>query len=255
MDEDPQDSPFSAVQPRHILCILGATHDLQPLRDVVTAVSKAGEYAEGFNIDGDYSQEEPDDRMVASFDICRDRVEPGAWTEADAQAVADHQSVLYVLSPPMTQDNSVAFSMAALMLIDDLLDAGAVAIKAESAGAAHGVQRWRDLVAEAAAAVASDDQLEQRRIARLAFAKRPLSSEAYFESVGFHLVGLPDVHVAQLAGDEWQAIAIMDSIADEIAAQGLAASLESRGARLTRDMNHEEDSFKFNPYGIVKYGA
>jgi hypothetical protein len=46
--------------------------------------------------------------------VCWDRVFPLAWTAADQQAVVNHKSVLYVLSPPMDQQKTVACSTATL---------------------------------------------------------------------------------------------------------------------------------------------
>lgn len=240
----------SSVTPRHVLCFLGKERDLSALSE---AASKAiGDFAAGFSIDEDYSQAEPDDRMSRSFDVCWDRVEPDAWDAADEQAVADHQSVLYVLGPSMAQADTVKVSMAALRLIEWMIGAGAVAVKGESAGIAHGLDRWRELIRQGAEARKAGDTLAAQRIGRLAFAKRPLSARGYLESVGFHLVGLPEVYVPETAGSERQVVAIIDAVAEEIAEQGLDPTLKARGASLSFDSTYEVDEFKFNPYGIVR---
>ncbi|WP_246703744.1 MULTISPECIES: hypothetical protein [Rhizobium] len=72
---------------------------------------------------------------------------------ADEEAVANHQSVLYVLGPSMIQVDAVKVSMAALLLVGRLIDAGAVAVKGESAGVAHGLGRWRELIRQGAEAL------------------------------------------------------------------------------------------------------
>lgn len=240
----------SSVKPRHVLCFLGRDSDLSRLSE---AASQAiGDFAGGFSVDEDYSQGEPDERMSRSFDVCWDRVEPDAWSAADEQAVADHQSVLYVLGPSMEQAETVKVSMAALRLIERMIDAGAVAVKGESAGIAHGLDRWRALIRQGAEAQKAGDTLAEQRIGRLAFAKRPLSARGYLESVGFHLVGLPEVYVPETAGSERQAVAIIDAVADEIGKQGLDPTLKARGASLSFDSSYDVDEFKFNPYGIVK---
>ncbi|PDT11093.1 hypothetical protein [Rhizobium sp. M1] len=240
----------SSVTPRHVLCFLGKDRDLSRLSEA--AVQAIRDFADGFSVDEEYSQAEPDDRMSRSFDVCWDRVEADVWNEADEKAVADHQSVLYVLGPSMAQAETVKVSMTALRLVERLIAAGAVAVKGESAGIAHGLDRWRALIGQGAEAVKAADPLAQQRIGRLAFAKRPLSARGYLESVGFHLVGLPEVYVAETAGSERKVVAIMDAVADEIAEQGLDPTLKARGARLSFDSTYEVDEFKFNPYGIVK---
>lgn len=251
MKEKPMEpSESEVVKPRHVLCFLGKDRDLSRLSDA--ALDGIEEFATGFKVDDTYSQAEPDDRMVRSFDVCWDRVEPDAWTVADEAAVASHQSVLYVLGPPMTRDNAVTVSIGALFLVAHMVDKGAVAVKGESAGIAHGLARWKRLAFQGAAALEADDALAQRRIGRLAFAKRPLSARKYLESVGFHLVGLPEVYVPISQASEREAVATMDAVADEIATQGIEAILEKRGASLSFDSQYAEDEFKFNPYGTVK---
>jgi hypothetical protein len=219
------------------------------------ALQAIRDFATGFSIDEDYSQAEPDDRMSQSFDVCWDRVEPDAWDQADEKAVADHQSVLYVLGPSMAQAETVKVSMLALRLVERLTGAGAVAVKGESAGIAHGLDRWRELIRQGAEAQKGADGLVEQRIGRLAFAKRPLSARGYLESVGSHLVGLPDVYVSDTAGSERQIVAIMDAVADEIAERGLEPTLKERGASLSFNSTYEVEEFKFNPYGIVRLGG
>ena len=243
----------SSVKPRHVLCILGGDRDLQPLRTAANAA--IAEFATGFSIDETYSQVTPDQQMSRSFSVCWDRVEPNAWTMADEEAVSRHQSVLYIVGPRMAQDDAVAVSIGALLLIDRLIKAGAVAVKGESAGVAHGLHRWRELIGMAAAAMQRDHALAQSRVCRWAFAKRPLSSGNYLESVGLHLAGLPDVHVAKSRGSEREIVAIMNEVADEIVRQGIDAALRAYDASLIDDSSYEEDDFKFNPYGIVKLGS
>ena len=239
----------SPVKPRHVLCFLGGEGGKARLSEAVSGAS--AEFAKGFSIDETYSRADADPRMERSFGVCWDRVEPNAWTDKDEEAVLNHKSVLYMQGPPMTADSAVMVSTAALMLVVAAIKAGAVAVKGESAGIAHGLARWQQLAVQAGAALQSDDDQALRRICRLAFAKRPLSSEKYFESVGFHLVGLPDVYVAKSDGSDREAVALMDSVADDMARQKLGDVLLARKATLSRDQSYAADDFKFNPYGIV----
>lgn len=240
----------SSVQPRHVLCFLGKSRDQTPLLDAVSGAIR--DFATGFSVDEAYSLPEPDERMERSFAVSRDRVAPNAWTAADEKSVASHQSVLYVLGPRMHQHETVKVSMTALQLVSRLIDAGAIAAKGESAGVAHGLDRWKDLIRQGAEALKSGDLLAQQRIGRLAFAKRPLSARGYLESVGFHLVGLPEVYVPQSLGSEMLIVNLMDAVADEIAQRGLVEVLKERRAKLTFTSTYEDDDFKFNPFGIVR---
>ncbi|MCC8968270.1 hypothetical protein H8A95_39745 [Bradyrhizobium sp. Pear76] len=239
----------STVKPRHVLCLLGGEGELPRLQD---AASRAIEqFAAGFSVDTTYSQGKADPNMSRSFGVCWDRVAPNAWTDADETAVADHKSVLYVLGPPMSADNAVMCSAGGLFLVDAVIKAGATAAKGESAGVAHGLARWGALAHEAAAALQSDDNIALRRACRLAFAKRPLAGATHLETVGFHLVGLPEVYVAKAYGSEREVVALMDEAGDRLAQCGLEAVLADRKAQLSYETSYEPDDFKFNPYGIV----
>ena len=239
----------SEIKPRHVLCFLGAAQGLAHLTDAASAA--INDFATGFGIDRTHSQDRPDPRMVRSFAACRDRVVPGAWTSADDDAVRDHGSVLYVLSPPMTPETAVIVSAAALLLVDAVMSAGAVAAKGESAGMAHGLARWRQLAAEGAQALRSHDDFVLRRICRQSFAKRPLDGEDYLESLGFHLVGLPEIYVAKSLASGLDAVALIDAVADDVAELGLEAVVRARNARFSYASTYAEEDFKFNPYGIV----
>lgn len=245
----------STVKPRHVLCFLGKDDSLlHPPKAVAQTIAGFG-----FEIDRTYSQLQPDPHMERSFSVCWDRVFPNAWSAADEAAVANHTSVLYVLSPPMQQAKAVAYSAAALRIVDEMIEAGATAVKGESAGVAHGLTRWKQLASACKAAAQTKQGLAltaaMGRTCRLAFAKRPLDGAAYNESVGFHLVGLPEVHVAKARGNDRDAVKLMDEIADAMAERGIDATLRERKLKLSRNSDYAEDDFKFNPYGIVRIGA
>ncbi|MGL9620187.1 hypothetical protein QRQ56_19400 [Bradyrhizobium sp. U531] len=243
------------VKPRHVLCFLGKDDGLlRPPKAVAKTIADFG-----FEIDRTYSQAKPDPNMERSFGVCWDRVFPKAWSASDEAAVASHKAVLYVLSPRMDQDKTAAGSAAALQIVDEMFDAGAVAAKGESAGVAHGLARWRSLADQARKGATTDQGLRMTpavtKACRLAFAKRPLGGDVYYESVGYHLVGLPEVYVAKSRGNDRSAVMLMDEIADAMAERGIEATLRERKLTLSREQDYAEDDFKFNPYGIVRVEA
>ncbi|BBO13928.1 hypothetical protein [Bradyrhizobium sp. TM102] len=245
----------SSVKPRHVLCFLGKNESLlRPPKAVAETIADLG-----FEIDRTHSQAKPDPHMERSFGVCWDRVFPKAWSASDEAAVANHKSVLYVLGPPMAQQKTAAFSAAALQIVDEMLDAGAVAAKGESAGVAHGIARWRGLMDQARKGAITSQGLSMTpavtRACRLAFAKRPLAGNSYYETVGYHLVGLPEVHVAKSRGNEWSAVMAMEEIANAMAERGIEATLRERKLTLSHEQDYAEDDFKFNPYGIVRIEA
>ena len=247
--------PSSAVKPRHVLCFLGKDESLlHPPKAVANTITDFG-----FEIDRTYSQAQPDPHMARSFGVCWDRVFPNAWSAADEAAVANHKSVLYVLSPPMEQQKAVAYSAAALRIVEEMIEAGATAVKGESAGVAHGLARWRSLADQARSGAKTSQGLGMTlavaKACRLAFAKRPLDGDRYYETVGDHLVGLPEIYVAKARGNEWSAVMLMDEIANAMAEHGIDATLHDRKLTLSREQDYAEDDFKFNPYGIVRIDA
>jgi hypothetical protein len=245
----------SSVKPRHVLCFLGQDESLlHPPKAVAKMIVDFG-----FEIDRTYSQAKPDPHMERSFAVCWDRAFPNAWSAADETAVANHKVVLYVLGPRMEQQKAVAYSAAALRIVEEMIEAGAAAVKGESAGVAHGLQRWMQLAAECKTAAKTNQGLAvtaaMSRACRLAFAKRPLGGTTYNESVGFHLVGMPEVYVAKSRDSDRDAARLIDEIADAMAERGIDATLQDRKLTLSREQDYAEDDFKFNPYGVVRIEA
>ncbi|MGO4569662.1 hypothetical protein AB4Z52_32625, partial [Rhizobium sp. 2YAF20] len=96
---------------------------------------------------------------------------------------------------------------------------------------------------------------------RFAFSRRPIGDDVEgMVSVGFHLVGLPDVLITIPRKDDQQPstnaeqleiAALIDDIADQIAREGIETALADRHAALSNDTRYEEDEYKFNPFGVV----
>jgi len=241
---------FSEIQPRHVICFLARQNEFGALfRSIQSAIDS---FASRFEIDRQYSQDLPDDRMIASFDVSWDRVHQQGWAEEDEEAVRQHGGVIYVLGPAMEAENAVETSAIALRLVAHALANGAIAAKGESAGVAHGAERWRQLAIDAENA---EERGELAGVCRLAFSKRPLCDGDFLSSVGFHLVGLPEVFVPRSLSDNERMLSIIiDGIADEMFAAGYEAILARNNAVLLPCDGYEEDDFKFNPYGIVYLG-
>jgi len=251
----------SSVLPRHVLCFLGGSDGLASLRK--TAQSAIDQFAEGFSIDETYSQDGEDERMERSFAICWDRVAENGFNEADERAVSEHGSVLYVLGPHVGAENTVAVSATALRVVRFMLDGGALAAKGESAGVAHGRDRWEELANQAQEATISNDILTLASICRLAFARRPIGDPTAGESmetVGFHLVGLPDVVIQNVKladpgmytnSAQVEIAGFIDTLATEMAENGVAKTVARKHYSLFDDERHDDDSYKFNPFGVV----
>jgi hypothetical protein len=191
--------------------------------------------------------------MEGSFGVCWDTVHPGAWTDDDETAVVEHGAVMYALTGSLAQAATLPAAIDAVLFAEHLLGNGATAVKIESSGVAHGVARWRELAAQLRAARDAGDRAAVARIARIAVTKRPLGGAQYYESLGNHLVGLPEVYVPNTAvRTDRDAVALMDLVADELAADGVEAVL-ARRAKLDMTSSYEGGfEFKINPYGHVQ---
>jgi hypothetical protein len=241
------------ISPRYVLCVLGIWPDFAEVR------STAGLC--GFELDTDYSQLEPDERMASAFRASFDRVAP-TMSEEDWQGVREHSAVAYLLSPPVGKDTlEVAFQ--ALMLITQLLENGGLAAKCESSGIAHGRSRWLQLGDDLLAASTAGDLHGSVASLIAAFVRRPLSDAGVLYSCGMHLLGMPDVEV-QAVLDPFEAVQWIDLLALYLLADRPSRPvLDGDGFRLADDgprrvmrllpcWRYQEDDFFFNPYGYVR---
>ncbi len=219
---------------RYILCFLG------PEGWLPTAESRVRAFGHGFTIDQEFSLTHSDDRMPESFAASWDRVPP-SWGDADVDAIWAHGSVVYVLSPELQQDTSLATGARALQLVDALFEDGALCCKCDSAGVAHGAKRWRTL----ASRLRDADRRKSSEVIYRAFVRRPLSDEGIRYSCGMHLLGYPDIEYVGGRGD-LAATALIDSTVKAVL-DGDAGGLQP----LPCD-RYEGDFFFFNPYGYLR---
>ncbi|MEO8707287.1 MAG: hypothetical protein ABI867_45085 [Kofleriaceae bacterium] len=255
-------------KPKSRFMARGSIHDPEPLEPVVLARhvicilhsdAKAIESAvarfPAFSLDTEYSTSEPDPRMRKAFEASMDRVE-ASMTEADWTAVDQHTAVTYVFSPPIEPLRSRAISADAVRLCATALAAGAFAVKSESAGIAHGADRWRTLAAEL--------EVEGRRDYALhsAFVRRPIAAddlELYY-TCGMHLLGRCDVEISKDL-PALDALAWLDAFAlytlvevspDELRdGHTFRPDDESTRRRLQRYdcTRYPSDDFFYNPHG------
>jgi hypothetical protein len=244
---------------RHIVCLLGAGLDFDDLERLAQRVGGAG-----FQVDREFSQHEADDRMPAAFAACADRVEP-TFDEADRADVVAHTDVLYLLSPPISDDAALDVAHRTLVVTAALLRAGATAAKGECSGIAHGRERWLELADLAdGAAGGADPAFDLASALHLAWVRRPISSSSvasevgWLYSCGMHLLGQPDIEYPE-DGPDW--LTWMDTLALYLLAERPETGVHSgEGFRLVADGDrrvlehtdcgrYDADDPFFNPYG------
>lgn len=250
---------MATVIPRHVLCVLGRWNNLDAVEGIVRRVG-----GHGFKLDREFSQLTPDSRMVSAFEASHDRVTP-SMTQADWQAVRQHSAVVYVLSPPIQKPQASDISARALLLTAALLKEGGVAAKGESAGIAHGRERWMGLAADCARAEEVADFWNQGMTLYRAWVRRILldPAEAVFYSCGLHLLGEPDVEIESSltpgAAIEWIDLLGLYLVADRPerpVKDGEGFRLEDAGPRRVMRVRscarYARDDFLFNPYGYIR---
>ncbi|WP_319054380.1 hypothetical protein [Streptomyces europaeiscabiei] len=252
--------PASGVTPRHVLCAVGVGLDPDVLSRVV---DEAG----GGDFELDEFQREPDPRMREAFEAAvgaREATNDDEFGEDDWAAVDAHDSVAYVLSPPISQANALDVSRRALAVTAALLANGATAVKNESSGVACGREQWLALASEAAAAETADDLVGA--LVRAWVVPVAYDGEMYF-SCGMHLLGEADVELVSTATAEPELELLLEWMTTmKIASYYLLTEQpehgiqDGEGFRIAQDaprwiMNRmecerfEDDDFFHNPYG------
>lgn len=244
---------MSTPVPRHVVCILGRWKNFDALEEVLREPE-----AEGFSLDEEFSILTRDPRMKRAFEVSVDRVSR-TFTDDDERSVLEHTAVAYVLSPPLTRDEAQSLSARTLRLVARLFDAaGAVAVKGDSAGIAHGRAAWMNLARRHDAG----DALARAAALASAWVRRPLGDEDrdVVYSCGMHLLGEPDVEVpatmSPLEAVRWIDALTMYQLS-EAPPEGIRDGETFRPSdtdvrrKVTRVAceRYEDDDFFFNPYG------
>jgi hypothetical protein len=251
---------MASAAPRHVICILGKWGDFNEVEAIVRQLG-----GPGFELDREFSQLEPDSRMLTSFEASYDRVAP-SMTEKDWRAIRRHTAVAYVLSPPLRKNLAAEVSGVALLLTAALLVEGGEAAKGESAGIAHGRAQWMSLATEYYRATERGDSHAQGATLYRAWVRRPLfdEDEAVYYSCGMHLLGARDIEIeSSLDLDtalEWIDLLSLYLVADRSLnrpvkdGEGfrLLDAGPRRAMRFGQCRRYEQDEFMFNPYGYIR---
>jgi hypothetical protein len=177
--------------PRHVICILGNWSELDEVDSIIEQFGHSG-----FELDREFSQLSPDSRMATAFKASYDRVNP-SMSMQDWGDIERHTTVAYILSPPVQKKLSVDISGQALLLTASLLKRGGVAAKSESAGIAHGRNRWLELATDYGNAKDKGDIHAQDTSLYWAWVRRPVidDDDGVYYSCGMHLLGERDCEI------------------------------------------------------------
>lgn len=222
---------------RQIICFLG---EWGTLRNVATVVEAFGK---GFTLDSRYSLAEPDGRMRSAFIASIDRV-ARTFSAEDWARIERHNTVAYVLSPPLDRGRAMGICADALDLTARLIKAGATAVQCENAGVAHGLDHWLALA--------------RTHSIREAWVRRPIRDDDALYSCGMHLLGLPDIECIG-SFEELEAVRWIDALADKCVSGKTIGNLFSfdkqtpeRRIQRVPCKRYEEEEMFFNPYGYIR---
>ena len=230
-----------SIKPRHVICFLGEWKSLTVAEKIVS------EFGKGFTLDLEYSMSMPDVRMEKAFSASIDRVSK-TFTSEDWARVKRHNTIAYVLSPPIEQDKALSISTVALELTTQLIRAGATAVKSESAGIAHGLDHWL--------------YLAEKKAVRSAWVRRPIQEKQTLYSCGMHLLGQPDIECTGNF-EALDAVRWIDELTEKfinekaIPDRFTIDNLKAPAKHLQRVpcTRYAKDDFFFNPYGYVRINA
>lgn len=240
--------------PRIVLCVPGSAE----------FPKQCGPLLEAEAVEHEWQGRAP--RMAGAFTASACPYNP-SLTEEDFAGVDRHEKVLYVLSPNFTAQDAPAVSRSFLRLGGRLLGAGGLGLKCESSGIAHGRERWLEL------ARAAEGEEWQAALFR-AYVQLPLQDGGDYYTCGLHLMGLPDLIVAddllrQAVGNEKHpsraAIDLFVTFGLYLLVEcppggfgsghTFSADAESSRFRVRWEpcTGYEEDDFFFNPFGRWRF--
>lgn len=230
------------VQPRHVVCILNNDQDV---------IRRLCDDYPGFEYDEEYSHGHFQEGMSVAFAAAMECLMPSFLRE-DQESIYQHTAVNYVLSPPIERDNAIAVSQQTLALVAGAFACGALAVKGESSGIAHGKQRWLELYER------SQHPESQMSSLYRAWVRLPISDETRLYSVGMHLIGMKDAEIE----DSESAIEDLDMFLLYLVVDGAEPTI-SDGHTFSKDSEstvytinsidcarYESDDFFYNPYGV-----
>jgi hypothetical protein len=240
--------------PKLILCVIGDA-DLE---------SRCGHLLATEGIEHEWH--ERDDRMRSAFQASSCRCDP-SLTENDLASIGEHARVLYVVSDNFTAKQAPSVSQRFLRLGRRLLEAGALTMKCESSGIAHGRERWLELAREA-------DGADPWSALLRAYVQWPIQNGDDVFSCGLHLMGRPDLIVSgtllreAFGSAEDQSLAsvqLFRAFAYYLIAEctpgqfasGHTFSMDAASPRFRvrweECTGYEEDDFFFNPFGRWRF--
>jgi hypothetical protein len=162
--------------PKIVLCVPGGG-DLRERCEPILSAAK---------IEYEYRGHDP--TLVQAFRYSS--VITRCFTQEDFERIGAHTTILFVLSKNVVAAEAPEVARSFVKLGWQLLEAGGIAIKCESAGVSHSPARWKSFYENAE----SGDQLWWALFN--AYVVLPIGTEEEVYSCGMHLLGAPDLIIS-----------------------------------------------------------
>lgn len=244
--------------PRIVLCLLGDSDFRQ--------------HAEPMLASYEYEIREHDERMPSIFQA----MGIPDLTDEDYQRIAQHKSVLYVLSKNFTAEDAGDTAYSLMQLGQKLLTAGGIVLKCESSGAGHSSTSWMELTAAASQnypdiSSSLDHAYGFWSSLIHAYVRHPMAADDDYFSCGLHLLGQPDLiasiemlesHFEQPVSyclDLFRVFAsyVLAECPPGTFAPGNTFAMDTDSPTFTLSWEpctgYDEDEYHFNPFGMWRF--
>ena len=192
------------LPPDMILNVLGNLDSFDELkREFETLATTFA--CETYRLDEEFSQLENDDRMPRSYEICMDRTEP-SMTEQDWDAIEHHTaSAYFIVKHIFAEQTRLVTAMTTARCISHLIDLKLItAAKIETAGLAHGLERWKELASDMTSAIERGDRPAMLLALYKMFVRKPIHSDNLLYTCGMQNLGLPEMVIVFGEDDEYE---------------------------------------------------
>jgi len=186
--------------PRIILCAPGNWGSVDKIR-VRLGLLNSSEGESGDGLEGvEFELQEADSRMATAFKVSNCPWE-APFGDKEVEAINDHSSVLYALSPDYDSEDAFRWCNAMTMLAGQLFVEGAAGVKCDSSGTTHPLVSWKETFEHMEAALEMLDSEEEAEranghaglwvLAYRTFIQGPMFDGVQFHDCGMHLLGGP----------------------------------------------------------------
>ncbi len=249
----------ASLPPAMILNVLGNMESFDALKSEFEEMAAAA-FVDTYRLDPEFSELVNDDRMLRSYSACMDRTEP-SMTDQDWENIENHTaSAYFIVRNIFSERTRISVSMVTARCLGNLIDKGMItAAKIETAGLAHGLVRWRELITQMTDAVEQRDQKSMLLALYKMFVRKPISDDDKLYTCGMQNLGLPDFVIAFGEDAEPSEQEQIDSVARFEKAFLATFGLEEASEPLTPykkrpDFGYKLGDLRHNPFGYTLIG-